>query len=153
MRLMSRNDAITYAPEGIRVNAIHPGYIWTPMVEHHPGRTSEDPEAARAAAAAHPLGHMGEPEDVAWAALYLVSDKAKSVTGVELAIDGGCTARRRARVRPAQPGAACPDRRNARRICFSVSIRAKNSAPMPTISSPSASGTGAVPNTGCMKGR
>lgn len=94
VRLMSKNDAITYAPEGIRVNSIHPAYIWTPMVENHLRRTSDDLDAARAAAGSvHPLGHMGEPDDIAWAALYLVSDEAKFVTGVELAVDGGYTAR------------------------------------------------------------
>lgn len=51
-------------------------------------------EAAKAAAGAlHPLGHMGEPDDVAWAIVYLASDEAKSVTGAELATDGGYTAR------------------------------------------------------------
>ncbi|MCE6960849.1 glucose 1-dehydrogenase [Cereibacter sphaeroides] len=94
VRLMTKNDAITYASEKIRVNSIHPGYIWTPMVEKHLGATSDDLEAAKAAAgAAHPLGHMGEPDDIAWAAIYLASDEAKFVTGAELVVDGGYTAR------------------------------------------------------------
>lgn len=94
VRLMTKNDAITYAAEKIRVNSIHPGYIWTPMVEKHLGATSDDLEAAKAAAgAAHPLGHMGEPDDIAWAAVYLASDEAKFVTGAELVVDGGYTAR------------------------------------------------------------
>lgn len=94
VRLMTKNDAITYASEGIRVNSIHPGYIWTPMVENHLRRTTDDLEAAKAAAGgAHPLGHMGEPDDIAWAAVYLASDEAKFVTGSELVVDGGYTAR------------------------------------------------------------
>lgn len=94
VRLMTKNDAITYAPEQIRVNSIHPGYIWTPMVENHLRAVSDDLEAARAAAgAAHPLGHMGEPDDIAWAAVYLASDEAKFITGAELVVDGGYTAR------------------------------------------------------------
>lgn len=94
VRLMSKNDAMTYAAERIRVNSIHPAYIWTPMVEHHLRATSDDLEAAKAAAgAAHPVGHMGEPDDIAWAVVYLASDEAKFVTGIELAIDGGYTAR------------------------------------------------------------
>lgn len=94
VRLMSKNDAITYAPEKIRVNSIHPGYIWTPMVENHLRATSDDLEAAKAAAGAvHPIGHMGDPDDIAWAVVYLASDEAKFVTGAELAIDGGYTAR------------------------------------------------------------
>ena len=94
VRLMSKNDAITYAPEKIRVNSIHPGYIWTPMVEKHLRAISDDLEAAKAAAGAlHPLGHMGEPEDIAWAVVYLASDESKFVTGTELVVDGGYTAR------------------------------------------------------------
>jgi len=94
VRLMSKNDAITYAAEGIRVNSIHPAYIWTPMVENHLRATAPDLEAAKVAAgAAHPVGHMGEPDDIAWGVVYLASDEAKFVTGTELVIDGGYTAR------------------------------------------------------------
>lgn len=94
VRLMSKNDAITYAPEQIRVNSVHPGYIWTPMVENHLRATSNDLQAARAAAGSvHPLGHMGEPDDIAWAVVWLASDEAKFVTGTEIVIDGGYTAR------------------------------------------------------------
>lgn len=94
VRLMTKNDAITYAPEQIRVNSIHPGYIWTPMVENHLRATSDDLEAAKAAAGSvHPVGHMGEPDDIAWAVVYLASDEAKFVTGAELVVDGGYTAR------------------------------------------------------------
>jgi NAD(P)-dependent dehydrogenase (short-subunit alcohol dehydrogenase family) len=91
---MTKNDAVTYAPEAIRVNSVHPGYIWTPMVESHLRATSDDLEAAKAAAGSvHPLGHMGEPDDIAWAVVYLASDEAKFVTGTELVVDGGYTAR------------------------------------------------------------
>jgi NAD(P)-dependent dehydrogenase (short-subunit alcohol dehydrogenase family) len=92
--LMTKNDAITYAPEQIRVNSIHPGYIWTPMVENHLRATSDDLETAKAAAGTvHPIGHMGEPDDIAWAVVWLASDEAKFVTGTEIVIDGGYTAR------------------------------------------------------------
>lgn len=94
VRLMTKNDAVTYAPEQIRVNSIHPGYIWTPMVENHLRATSPDLEAAKAAAGSvHPIGHMGEPDDIAWAVVWLASEEAKFVTGAEIAIDGGYTAR------------------------------------------------------------
>jgi NAD(P)-dependent dehydrogenase (short-subunit alcohol dehydrogenase family) len=94
VRLMSKNDAITYAAEKIRVNSIHPAYIWTPMVENHLRATSDDLDAAKAAAGAvHPVGHMGEPDDIAWAVVWLASDEAKFVTGAEIVIDGGYTAR------------------------------------------------------------
>lgn len=93
VRLMSKTDALLYAPDKIRVNSIHPGFIWTPMVEQHLAG-QDDPVAARAATAAlHPLGHLGEPDDIAWGAVYLASDEAKFVTGSELVIDGGYTAR------------------------------------------------------------
>jgi NAD(P)-dependent dehydrogenase (short-subunit alcohol dehydrogenase family) len=94
VRLMSRNDAITYAPDKIRVNAIHPGYVWTPMVESHLRATSPDLAAAKAAAAAaHPIGRMGVPDDIAWAVVWLASEEASFVTGAEIVIDGGYTAR------------------------------------------------------------
>lgn len=94
VRLMSKNDAITYAPEKIRVNSIHPAYIWTPMVENYLRTSAPDLAAAKAATdAAHPIGHMGEPDDIAWAVVWLASDEAKFVTGTEIVIDGGYTAR------------------------------------------------------------
>lgn len=94
VRLMARNDAITYAAEQIRVNSIHPAYIWTPMVENHLRASAPDLEAAKAAAGlAHPVGRMGEPDDIAWAVVWLASDEAKFVTGAEIVIDGGYTAR------------------------------------------------------------
>ena len=95
VRLMSKTDAMLYAPDRIRVNSVHPGYIWTPMVEHHlrdSGAT--DLGAARKAVGdLHPLGHMGEVDDIAWGVVYLASDESRFVTGAELVIDGGYTAR------------------------------------------------------------
>lgn len=94
VRLMTKNDALIYAPDKIRVNSIHPAYIWTPMVENHLRKMGGDLDAAKAAAGqAHPIGHMGEPDDIAHAVVYLASDEAKFVTGSELVIDGGYTAR------------------------------------------------------------
>jgi NAD(P)-dependent dehydrogenase (short-subunit alcohol dehydrogenase family) len=95
VRLMSKTDAMIYAPDRIRVNSVHPGFIWTPMVEHHllaSGAT--DLVAARKAVGdLHPLGHMGDVDDIAWGVVYLASDESKFVTGSELVIDGGYTAR------------------------------------------------------------
>jgi NAD(P)-dependent dehydrogenase (short-subunit alcohol dehydrogenase family) len=94
VRLMSKTDALLYADDNIRVNSVHPGFIWTPMVEEHLKDTSDDVEEARAATAAlHPLGHMGDPDDIAYGILYLASDESKFMTGAELVIDGGYTAR------------------------------------------------------------
>ena len=93
VRLMTKTDALTYAADGIRVNSIHPGFIWTPMVEHHLENLGDLEAGRRATAELHPLGHIGEPDDTAWAAVYLASDEAKFVTGAELVVDGGYTAR------------------------------------------------------------
>lgn len=91
VRLMSKNDALIYAPDRIRVNSIHPGFIWTPMVENFVAGAEE--AGHKMLDALHPLGHTGEPDDIAWGAVYLASDEAKFVTGSELVIDGGYTAR------------------------------------------------------------
>jgi NAD(P)-dependent dehydrogenase (short-subunit alcohol dehydrogenase family) len=90
---MTKTDALLYAEDAIRVNSVHPGYVWTPMVKNHL-EGMEDPEEARAELnALHPLGHIGEAEDVAYAILYLASEESKFVTGSELVVDGGYTAR------------------------------------------------------------
>jgi NAD(P)-dependent dehydrogenase (short-subunit alcohol dehydrogenase family) len=93
--LMTRTDALFYAADRIRVNSVHPGYIWTPMVENHLRNSgATDLDAAREEVGKlHPLGHMGEPDDIAWGVVYLASDESKFMTGAELVIDGGYTAR------------------------------------------------------------
>lgn len=94
VRLMAKTDALLYAKDGIRVNSIHPGFIWTPMVEGHLATMEgEIEELKRGLDGLHPLGHMGEPEDIGWGIVYLASDESKFVTGAELVIDGGYTAR------------------------------------------------------------
>lgn len=93
VRLMTKTDALFYAQEGIRVNSIHPGFIWTPLVEGLAAQSPEGVEAFREdLAKRHPIGHVGQPEDVAYGALYLASDESQFVTGSELVIDGGYTA-------------------------------------------------------------
>lgn len=92
VRLMSKNDALLYAKNHIRVNSVHPGFIWTPMVESFIQQQG-DPEAARQKLdTLHPIGHMGDSDDIAYGILYLASDESKFVTGSELVIDGGYTA-------------------------------------------------------------
>jgi NAD(P)-dependent dehydrogenase (short-subunit alcohol dehydrogenase family) len=94
VRIFTKSAALHCAKAGykIRVNSVHPGYIWTPMVEGYV-KSHADAEAAKAALAAlHPLGHIGEPDDIAYGILYLASDESKFVTGTELVIDGGYTA-------------------------------------------------------------
>ena len=93
VRLMSKNDALLYAKENIRVNSIHPAFIWTPLVEEL-GRNSEQgiEKFREHLDSRHPIGHVGEPDDIAYGVLYLASDESKFVTGSELVIDGGYTA-------------------------------------------------------------
>ncbi|MEC9386303.1 SDR family NAD(P)-dependent oxidoreductase [Marinobacter sp. bablab_jr008] len=93
VRLMTKTDAMLYASDKIRFNSVHPGFIWTPLVETHLQTTGLDLEAAKQATdSLHPLGHMGEPDDIAWGIVFLASDESKFMTGSELVIDGGYTA-------------------------------------------------------------
>ena len=94
VRLMSKTDALLYATEGIRVNSVHPGYIWTPLVADLGKRSGFSAEEfKKELGSRHPVNHVGEPDDVAWGIVYLASDEAKFITGAELVIDGGYTAR------------------------------------------------------------
>ncbi len=88
VRLMAKNDALIYANDKIRVNSVHPGFIWTPLVED---LGKEDPSFRKNLDSLHPIGHIGEPLDIAYGILYLISDESKFVTGSELVIDGGYT--------------------------------------------------------------
>lgn len=94
VRLMAKTDAMFYAKDKIRVNSIHPGFIWTPLVEklgeQFPGGVAA---FRKHLDSLHPIGHVGEPEDIAYGILYLASDESKLMTGSELVIDGGYTAR------------------------------------------------------------
>ncbi len=90
--MMTKGDAMMYAHRGIRVNAVCPGFISTPMVAGFFEKTG-DAEAARTATEGmHPLGTLGRPDDIAYGVLYLASDEARFVTGAVLPIDGGFTA-------------------------------------------------------------
>lgn len=93
---LTRTAAIQYAAKKLRVNAILPGLMKTPMVEKSAGLARSyaggDVEAMwRARDAQVPMGHMGDAWDVAYAALFLASDESKYVTGIELVVDGGIT--------------------------------------------------------------
>lgn len=94
VRTMTKNDALLYASERIRVNSIHPGFVFTPLVDRYVHDNGLAHDAAKAHLdALHPLGGTGTPDDIAWGAVYLASDEARWVTGAELVIDGGYTAR------------------------------------------------------------
>ena len=85
-----------YAARGIRVNSVVPGQLHTPMVETRLAgqRTGGDVEALLAQRRQRiPLGFMGDGRDTAAAVLYLASDDARFITGTELVVDGGMTAR------------------------------------------------------------
>ena len=95
--MLSRSAALHCAKNNynIRVNTVHPGFIDTKMVEGFLRAIAEDGDVAKARRdleALHPLGHLGEPDDVAYAVLYLASDESKFATGSELVVDGGYTA-------------------------------------------------------------
>ena len=88
VRLFTKSTAVEHATENIRANSIHPGFIQTPMtVEYH------KTEAGRERLAQTPMGRFGTPEDIARGALFLASDDSSFMTGAELIIDGGLTAR------------------------------------------------------------
>jgi len=88
VRLLTKSTAIQYAKDGIRANSIHPGVIVTPMTQD----VVNDPRFREFRLAANPIQRLGQPEDIAYGALYLASDEASFVTGSELVIDGGWTA-------------------------------------------------------------
>ncbi len=96
MNQMTRSTAVEFASKHVRVNAILPGLMKTPMVEHSAGLAQSyaggDVQAMwRARDAQVPMGYMGDGFDVANAALFLASDESKYVTGIELVVDGGIT--------------------------------------------------------------
>ncbi len=88
VRILTKAAALQYAPDGIRVNSVHPGPIVTDMTRA--GRN--DPERLATMMARIPMGRYGEPEEVASAVLYLASDESSFVTGSEVVVDGGWTA-------------------------------------------------------------
>ena len=90
--MLTKCMALDGAAQGIRANCVCPGFVETPMVNEY-FDAQDDPAASRAAVnAAHPLGRMGQPDEIASAFLYLASDEARWVTGTALVIDGGLTA-------------------------------------------------------------
>lgn len=93
VRLLTKSAALQCAKEHIRVNNICPGFIHTRMVEGFLSNQKNPRKAKHDLIKSHPVGHLGEPVDVAYAILYLASDEAKFVTGSDLIVDGGYTAR------------------------------------------------------------
>jgi meso-butanediol dehydrogenase/(S,S)-butanediol dehydrogenase/diacetyl reductase len=83
---LTRNMALDYAADKVRVNCLCPGFVNTPLLSSMP------PERRARLAALHPLGRLGEPEDIAHMALFLLSDQASWITGQAIAVDGGFNA-------------------------------------------------------------
>jgi NAD(P)-dependent dehydrogenase (short-subunit alcohol dehydrogenase family) len=86
---LTRAMALDYGADGIRVNAICPGYIDTPMTDIYYDAQPDPAAARRVAGAAHALGRTGKPEEIANVALFLASDEASFVTGANWVVDGG----------------------------------------------------------------
>lgn len=91
VRLMSKTDAMLYVKDKIRVNSIHPGYIRTALTEEIAQKSGNYSEARAQQDKLQPMGHMGEPLDIAYGILYLASDESKFITACELVIDEGCS--------------------------------------------------------------
>lgn len=83
VRNMTKNAAMTYVGDGIRVNSVHPGFIDTPLTQAQAADLND------AVIAATPMKRGGRPTEVAYACLFLASDEASYVTGIELPVDGG----------------------------------------------------------------
>ncbi|MDR2872746.1 MAG: SDR family oxidoreductase [Xanthomonadaceae bacterium] len=86
VKLLTQTLAIDYGDKGIRVNAVCPGYIDTPLLQHIP------PEIKEVLKQLHPMKRLGDAEEVAQCVLFLASDEASFVTGSSLLVDGGYTA-------------------------------------------------------------
>ena len=86
---LTKTAALEYAKSGIRVNAVCPGYIRTPLIEE---ALASNPEMEAQIVARHPVGRMGRPEEIAEAVMWLCSDAASFVTGHTMTVDGGYVA-------------------------------------------------------------
>lgn len=93
MVILTKDMAVDYAPQGVRVNAVCPAYIETDLNRELLASMRKTGEY-EALVKMHLLGRLGEPDDVAYAAVYLASDEAKWITGLALTVDGGISATR-----------------------------------------------------------
>jgi len=87
---LTKNLALDFSADGIRANCICPGFVETPMGDAVLEFRGGGEELYRNTVKLHPLGRLGQPQDIAAAALYLASDGAAWVTGTSLVVDGGC---------------------------------------------------------------
>lgn len=87
---LTKSAALDYADRNVRVNAVFPGLVNTPLIAE---MVTENPSLHEHLVASHPLGRIAEPQEIADAIVWLCSDKSSYVTGVALVVDGGYTAR------------------------------------------------------------
>jgi NAD(P)-dependent dehydrogenase (short-subunit alcohol dehydrogenase family) len=92
---LTRSMAVDYAPYGIRINSLCPGFVETELTHDYFEVRRKDPAAWKHIIGLHALDRIGRPSDVAYAALFLVSDEAPWITGLNLPIDGGFTSVKR----------------------------------------------------------
>jgi 3(or 17)beta-hydroxysteroid dehydrogenase len=94
VRLLSKSVALhcAYKGYGIRCNSIHPGYVDTPMVDALASASGDMAKGKERMVRAIPLGRLGQPDEVAYAVVYLASDESSLMTGAEIVLDGGATA-------------------------------------------------------------
>jgi len=83
VRTLSKNAAITYVKDGIRVNSIHPGLVATPLID------AQDADLTEAARLATPMARAADPREIAFGVLFLASEESSFMTGAELVLDGG----------------------------------------------------------------
>ncbi len=98
---LTRNQAMDLAPDGIRVNAVSPGWTWSNIMDELTG--GDRAKTDKVAAPFHLLERVGDPEEVAQAVLFLCSDEASFITGTDIRVDGGYTAMGPERAAPAIP--------------------------------------------------
>ncbi len=89
---LTKTMAIDHGRSGVRVNAICPGYTETPLLQAYFDRADEPERTKAEIEALHPVGRLGQPEDIAEAALFLASSAASFITGTYLVVDGGLSA-------------------------------------------------------------
>jgi NAD(P)-dependent dehydrogenase (short-subunit alcohol dehydrogenase family) len=94
VRLLTKSAALYCGKQrtGVRVNSVHPAFATGPLLEEYLDAQPDREKALAELKDAHPIGYLGEPQDVAYGVLYLASDESKWVTGTELVLDGGWTA-------------------------------------------------------------
>ncbi len=89
VRLLTKADALAYAENNIRVNSIHPGFVWTPIFQAAVDRGLKREDLTPGV----PMSRVAEPIEIAYGILFLISDESSYMTGSELVIDGGVTAK------------------------------------------------------------